>query len=298
MKTSHILISTVLTLVFVLMVAQTVEAQTLYGTEFQMSPHLWIIDSATGNTLTDVGEIAVVGYTIAGTRGMATDPTDGTLYSILYAAEVVLPANEGHLLVSLNTNNGTGTRIGSDFLTQGLRDLTFDPSGQLYGVSGGPNNSSIPDHLFAIDKTSAVLTDLTVVGTTGTNPRNHSIAYNPNHPGVIYHRYGSIGFETIDIAPPHSFSEIGTNDLGSYTNVSLVFDSDANLFRTAEVVSGGLDPYGWVTIDTAGLRTDTGFDLPVVLNGLAFDQAGTIGGSLFSDGFENGDLLGWDSATE
>ncbi len=89
------------------------------------------------------------------------------------------------------------------------------------------------DHLFAVDKTTAVLTDLAAVGTTGANPRNHSIAFNPNDPGVIFHRYGSIGFEVIDIAPPHNFSEIGT-----------------------------------------------------------------LGGYLFGDGFENGDLLGWDFASE
>lgn len=288
-----------LMIAMILCVAMTsvgASAQTLYGIEFQMSPHLWTIDKGTGNALTDIGAVTVSGYQVVGARGMATNPTDGTLYAILYANDVVLPAIEGHLLVTVNTATAHGTLI--VMLDQGIRDLTFDASGHLYGVSGGPNQSSIPDHLFAIDKTTGALTDLGPAGTNGSNPRNHALAFMPSNPGVLYHRYGSTGFETIEIVPPYTRTEIGTNDIGMLINVSLVFDNDSGLFRTAENPGGGGVPYTWVTIDENGVRTDLGIDLPVILNGLAFDQAGTIGDALFVDGFELGDTTGWSAVVQ
>lgn len=291
-KRIHVL--TVAMLIFFASIAINTTAQTLYGLDFQLYPHLWTLESATGNTQADLGEVLVSGYTVAGSRGMATDPTDGTLYAILYVADVQFPAIEGHLLVTINLNNAIGTEIA--FMTQGIRDLTFDSYGNLFGISGGPNQSSIPDHLFAVDKATGALTDLAPVGTTGTNPRNHSIAFRPSDSNVIYHRYGSTGFETIALDPPYTLTEIGTNDIGMSINISMVYDTEVDVFRTAETPGGGGVPYYWVTIDESGLRTDTGIALPEVLMGLAFDQAGTVVDNLFVDGFETGDTSGWDSS--
>lgn len=288
----HILMVTML--IILASIAVNTNAQTLYGLDFQLYPHLRTLESTTGAALTDLGEVLVSGYTVTGSRGMATDPTDGTLYAILYVADVQFPAIEGHLLVTINPSNAYGTEIA--LLTQGIRDLTFDSYGNLFGISGGPNQSSIPDHLFAVDKATGALTDLAPIGTTGTNPRNHSIAFRPSDPDVIYHRYGSTGFETIALDPPYTLTEIGTNDIGMLINISMVYDTALDVFRTAETPGGGGVPYYWVTIDESGVRTDTGIALGEVLMGLAFDQAGTVFETLFVDGFETGDTTGWSSS--
>lgn len=268
------------------------DSQTLYSIDHNITPHLWTLDTLTGSVATDIGGVSATGYTVAGARCLATDPTDGTLYAVLYAADIVLPANEGHLLVTLNPANAAGTPI--VLLSQGIRDITFDAAGQLYGVSGGPNQSSIPDHLFAIDKATGSLTDLSPVGTTGTNPRNHALAFMPNRPGVLYHRYGMTGFETITTTPPHTRTEIGTNDLGMLISSPMVFDNAAGMFRTGENPGGAGVPYRWVTLLPDGVKTDTGFALPFALFGYAFDQEGTIGtGLVFADDFESGGTTNW-----
>ncbi len=108
------------------------------------------IDIATGVS-TVIGKIVPDVGTIKGFNGMATDPTDGTIYVVAKLNDAGL---SGRALMSLDSTALTATLIGDT--AEKIAGIAFDSSGVLYAVSG--DGSTTPESLFRVDRSSALLT--------------------------------------------------------------------------------------------------------------------------------------------
>lgn len=128
-------------------------AQSLFGATSSGSGELYILNPATGGVLQNIGPLddaSAVNYSVT---GMAFDPITGVLYGSTGGAS-------GHSLLTINPTTGLVNVVGSFGAgTATMTDLSFDSSGNLYGISssGGAN-------LYTINLTSG---QATMVGSSG-----------------------------------------------------------------------------------------------------------------------------------
>ena len=117
------------------------------GTDFTTGFNLYIINTSTG-------DLTLVGPTNSAMdfRGMAFDPSDGTLWA----------STNGQEIFVINPNTGEPTLIGSTGLDGGVPDLYFDDMGNLYGAVGG--GSSGNNKFISINKSTG---EGTVIGSIG-----------------------------------------------------------------------------------------------------------------------------------
>jgi hypothetical protein len=125
--------------------------------------------------------------------------------------------------------------------------------------------NAIANSLMLVDKVTGALTVKTVVGAGN----QHAIAFNPQEPGLIYHRYGSTGFETINIATDAVIAIGSAPSSGADQEQGMVWDPVNSVFRFG-------DASAWITLTTTGTRTDTGSTASAVYSGLAFDRTTTV----------------------
>ncbi|RMF56308.1 MAG: T9SS C-terminal target domain-containing protein, partial [Calditrichaeota bacterium] len=112
---------------------------------------LFVIDTTTGAA-------TPIGSTGDFMRGMAFDPTDGTLYATTGASQF---ANVPDAVYTIDVTTGAATLIGQTGLGGSTPDIFFDQAGNLYGAKGGGQN---PNNLISIDKTTGAGT---VIGSIG-----------------------------------------------------------------------------------------------------------------------------------
>ena len=117
----------------------------LYGVA-ALEEVLYIIDPETGQT-------NLVGRVGAPIRGLAFDPTDGTLWGSEGAGE------DG--IYTIDTANGAATKIGDTGLGVSTPDIHFDENGNLFGVKGG--GQGVND-LIAINKSTGAGTVIGAIG--------------------------------------------------------------------------------------------------------------------------------------
>jgi len=102
------------------------------------------------------GMATLIGYEdIASFRGMAFDPTDGTLWISLHGK-----ARLSEMIHTVDISTGKLTRVGRTGLGN-VPALVFDEKGNLYGVTGGGQR---PNDLISIDKTTGAGTVIGPVG--------------------------------------------------------------------------------------------------------------------------------------
>jgi hypothetical protein len=177
---------------------------TLYASSAAGGPgELYILNSATGAMIQDVGPLVDANSTNYPVTGLAFDPTTGVLYGSTGNSQIATEA----LLISINPSTGLVTPIGSfnagptntggDSAT--MADIGFDAAGNLYGVGsiGGPQ-------LYSISKSTG---QATVIGSTGlTSTAGGGLAI--SSAGVFYGTPTSARFGTYDT---------GT---GAFTNIA------------------------------------------------------------------------------
>ncbi|MEM7353908.1 MAG: hypothetical protein AAF657_24115 [Acidobacteriota bacterium] len=241
-------------------------AQTLYAIEFDGDPTIL----AEINPLTGA-DISTLSSSLVGGRGMATDPTTGTMY--------VSRAYKGSFdLVTIDPSDGStstiGTYSGAGGTMPSVRDLTFDNTGQMWGVTG--MNGDLAQSVLPIDKSDASVGSVLA---TISGSSQMTIAYRPAD-GLLYvYSFGvatatdgpaSYQFETIDPSDGTT-TPIGLSGSSPGSNVlAMTFDPPNNLFRFFDQ-SGNY----W-TLSPGGVQTDTGNDNATQYMGLAFDQTTTI----------------------
>ena len=104
---------------------------------------LYILDSATGAVASTVGPI---GFSVS---GLAFHPVTRVLYGST-------GNNSGRSLIRIDTTTGAGTLVGAFGTTTPMADLTFTPSGTLFGWSGFmPSNAR---GLYVIDVATGAAT--------------------------------------------------------------------------------------------------------------------------------------------
>jgi len=218
---------------------------------------LYIIDPATGATITDVGPLKDSGARNFGMTGLAFDPVSGVLYGS--SANANSDTTTRAQLVTINPASGLVTPIGGFGLAAGgtMTDIAFDPvTHVLYGL---PSNGGAS--LFTIDKSTG---QATLVGSsifTATNGGGLAIS----SASIVYGTPLPANFGTYD------------KTTGAYTDIAnpakpngrgygaLAFNGDVLYGMEAHSDSH------LVTIDTAtGTVADLGATSAQFLDALAF----------------------------
>lgn len=138
---------------------------------------LWSIDTTNWQVVHRIGP-TLVGFTITGMNGLATDPTTGITYIIMKVSSVT-----GRVLGTIDFATGMCTQIGN--LGDNFSSITFDKTGQLYGATG--NGATVPETLYKIDKATGVKTLLYAMG---NGADGEVISYNPDD-DHLYHWSGN-----------------------------------------------------------------------------------------------------------
>jgi hypothetical protein len=126
---------------------------------------LYILDSATGAIITDIGPLNDSTARNFGITGLAFSPVSGVLYGS--SANGNSDPSTRDQLVTINSATGRVTTVGNFWLAAGgtMTDIAFDPiTHLLYGITsnGGPN-------LYTIDPSTA---HATLIGSSGLNVTN------------------------------------------------------------------------------------------------------------------------------
>jgi hypothetical protein len=225
------------------------------------------VDSVTGATLNSVQMVIPGQPQILQAHGCAVDPTSGNLYAIVS----LVPLGTKNLLV-VDPVTGVATDLGDT--GEKFAGITFDSTGQLWGISG--DGGVISEALYKIDKSTAQSGFVLQLGNGGPG---ESLAFNPAD-GLLYHGSGSgtlndplLGaiLETIDPATlavtPVTLSGAGAIGVTSMTRLdaSTLIGTDFGL--------------KFIRVKTSGAMTVTG-----LLDHLAKGFAWVDGPSFFANG--------------
>ncbi|MEM7582084.1 MAG: hypothetical protein AAF560_01775 [Acidobacteriota bacterium] len=245
-------------------------AQYLYGITAG-SAELRVLNPADASTITVLGEITHPDGVDRG-RAIAFDPTTGVFYT-------TFPTGEATDWVFGTVGlDASFTQIAE--MADAIRDMTFDASGKLWAVIGvrGPN----VNNLVSVDKaTGAVTLENGGLPTSGRNKIAYVAATDTLY--VLGDTAGPWELYAFSPASPTNMTQVPLSGvvLNQPSQPPMVYDPEAEVFRT---MSGATE---WVAITLGGVVTmEAGFP-GYDLGGLTFD------GPFFADGFESGDLSGW-----
>jgi hypothetical protein len=256
MKTSRIL----LVALGIISLTTPVEAGTLYAsTAAGAAGELYILDSANGAMIQDIGPLNDSLNANYPVTGLAFHPITGVLYGSTgnnnsAAQATLVTINPATALVTVvGAFNAGPTNTSGDPAT--MADIAFDSAGNLYGVAsiGGPN-------LYSINTATG---QATLVGPNGvsTSTTGGGLAVSPA--STFYGTPTASRFGTYN------------SGTGAYTNIANpvkpsggaygALDFDGSVLYGLNVGSGSPPPTHLVTIDPA---TGTVTDLGVSLNSL------------------------------
>lgn len=239
---------------------------TLYASSSAGGPgELYILNSATGAMVQDVGPLNDANSLNYPVTGLAFDPTSGLLYGSTGNSQAATQAR----LVTINPATGLVTSIGSfnagPTNTSGvpatMADIGFDSAGNLYGVGsiGGPQ-------LYSISKSTG---QATVIGSTGlTSTSGGGLAISPG--GQFFGTPTSTRFGTYN-SVTGAYSNIATPTRpvgGAYA--ALDFEETGSVLYALDLGPGPALTTHLVTINTAnGAVTDLGASV-AALDAIAF----------------------------
>jgi hypothetical protein len=239
----------------------------LYGaTAAGLAGELYVLDSATGMVLQDIGPLNDANGLNFGITGMAYNPVTGVLYGSTHNLSTADPATQAKL-VTIDPLTARVTVVGSfnagniGARPATMADIGFDSNGLLYGVGsiGGPN-------LYSINPASGQATAIGSTGLTSTSGGGIAVSVG----GTIYGTPTSSRFGTYDL-PTGAFTNIANPVKpvgGAYA--ALDFDSSTgNLWGLDLGPDPGLEGF-LVTIDLAtGVVTNVGSSV-MGLDAIAF----------------------------
>jgi len=245
------------TLTTVLVTAQGVSAQTLYGSQY-MGPSspaiLYLISPATGAS-TPVGPIG-----------------EATVSAIAFAPDGVTLYGNGAIgnkfsLVKINTSNGASTKIGDTGIGIPFQDMSFRPSdGTLFAYGGG--------YIFTVNLTTGVAAP---VGYTGKFPLGNALAFSAG--GTLYNANEktldiinqSDGSVTSSIPLDYTaFGPLGSSRANAmkfhpngtlYASIATGFPAIATTLGTINTTTGVVTPIGLMVLGVDGLAIGTSSSL-------------------------------------
>lgn len=170
-------------------------AQTLYSaTGGNANSNLNIINPATGALVTVVGPI---GFAVT---GLAVHPSTGVLYGVTSGQSPSNPRS----LITINKTTGAGTLVGALGLNNPVADITFNPSGTLFGWSEDT------DDLVTINTATGVAT---VVGDSGLSTFGSGLASNAS--GVLFYAGDGANQELRTVNPGTGLTTVVATMTGS-----------------------------------------------------------------------------------
>jgi hypothetical protein len=163
--------------------------------KFDPDTGLGVVDPLDPMIRPEARQITLAGFTVTGVNSVTVDPTDGSdpaipvlpgdpddnedfAYAILKVSGVT-----GRVLALVDLNTGVARQLGN--LGDNFAALTFDASGQLYGITG--DGAAVPETLYSIDKLTGVKT---LKYAMGNGADGEAIAFNPQD-NFFYHWSGN-----------------------------------------------------------------------------------------------------------
>ncbi len=210
----------------------------MYGSSpFQDSAWAWHFDDLTPGRPPFAYGPTLAGFTITGMNSMAYDPCGFQIYVIMKVSGIT-----GRVLGTFDPATGICTQIGN--LGDKFSSLTFGPNGQLYGSTG---NGTVSEGLYAIDKTNANATLLTLMGNGADgeiicfNPGDNNIYHWSGNGTVVYEKmappYTPYAPVNIPIVGTTSGETFGALYLGADSFLTSNISSSWNIFTTGGTVS-------------------------------------------------------------
>ncbi len=229
---------------------------------------LYIINPATGATITDVGPLNDSTGRNFGMTGLAFDPVSGVLYGS--SAHGNTDQTTRDQLVTINPATGLVTPIGVYTTPDGsMTDIAFDPNTHiLYGIPsiGGAS-------LYTIDPATAQATLVGSSGFTETNGGGLAISSS----SIIYGTPLTPNFGTYD-ATTGAFTNIAAPTLPNGRGYGALSFNGAVLYGLEVRNNTTGAPPHLVTIDTTtSAVTDLGTTAADFLDGLAFKPSAAAG---------------------
>jgi hypothetical protein len=224
---------------------------------------LYIINPATGATITDVGPLNDSTGRNFGMTGLAFDPVSGVLYGSSAHGNADLTTRDQ--LVTINPATGLVTPIGVYSTPNGsMTDLSFDPNTHiLYGIPsiGGAS-------LYTIDPATAQATIVGNAGFTQTNGGGLAVSSS----SVIYGTPLPANFGTYD-ATTGAFTNIAAPTLPTGRGFGGLAFNGSTLYGIEAGTASHL-----VTIDTTtGAVADLGATAAQFLDAIAFKPSAATG---------------------
>jgi len=168
----------------------------VWSIEHNISNTLRKIDAPTGDIIDTVNFVVYENASNIGSvygHALAADPTNNDLYAVVTPTSGVAPIDDYRLIKFRDSTYAEADviyKLGDKF-----EGLTFDSSGQLWGVVGvGAGDTGSPDFgrgdLYQINKATGVTTKIADLseGASGSTGPSHAIGYNDDD-GLIYHIY-------------------------------------------------------------------------------------------------------------
>lgn len=233
----------------------TVAAPCAHAQMYGASPfqnQFYEIDIVNGTAITTQA-VTVPGKTVTGINSVTFDPTTNIAYAVVKESGV-----SGRVLITIDPKTAVGAEVGN--LGDNFSSITFDASGQMYGVTG--DGATVPETLYLVDKATAAVT---LDRGLGNGADGEVIAFNPND-GALYHWSGNttVVYERLEAPPPFNvtITNIPISGTTSGETFGAVWDACQGLFITSNINSafntftatGTVTPsYGAMPDDTRGL---------------------------------------------
>lgn len=185
------------------------------------------VNPQTGVLIGSPSPLTLSGFVVSKGLGMALDPSD---FTTVYA--VIEDDASNRRLVTLDLNTAVATDVG--LLSDLVAAITFDDTGQLWGVTGDGATDS--ETLFTINKTTAVMTQVTALG-DGTD--GETIAFNYDN-DLLYTRSGNEAafpgqaLTSIDPSNPIPTTIVISSADGFGEPTGLVYDEDTGMLLEAD----------------------------------------------------------------
>ena len=119
--------------------------------------NLYSLNVTTG-LATSLGAMLLAGDSIKSATGLATDPTTGTIYGVVFLAS---NTGKNRTLVTINPSTLVVTKVAT-LGQDGIADIAFMLDGTLVGVTG--DGATNPENLYSINKTTAACTFIIALG--------------------------------------------------------------------------------------------------------------------------------------
>ncbi|MCZ6915291.1 MAG: PPC domain-containing protein, partial [Gemmatimonadetes bacterium] len=196
------------------------------GSPSDLDDQIYEVDPLTADAkLIGAGSVPISGDPIRGFHGLATDPTDGTLWGLVSLLSTPsAPMTRYLVTIDLSASPSPTATMVATVSKQGTADIAFFPDGTMYAITG--NGATNPETLWKLDKATGMMTLVFVLG-DGMTGSGESIAAIPAQligPLTVLPGSGVAVFNGVAINAPATGYRLTATSPGLTSAVSVIFD--------------------------------------------------------------------------